>query len=199
MNPYWGFTLNDQFVSHDGPGVDLKYYVTNVLAIGLNGNLYQGLNGDSDFNFENRRAAHISVPLNEYQWGANLNFTYVPVYGKFAGFNQFIFSYDLYVVGGIGAIYTHDPIAVIDPDNRTFSFQGNIDVDLAVGLRIFLNRWFAVTLEVRDYIYNEQLENTCIAGQPVSTPAPEGCNTQADSQPGATASSKWLGRRQQAR
>ena len=69
----------------------------------LNGTLYvpyAGLNGDSDFNFENRRAAHLSVPLNEYQWGANLNFTYVPVYGKFAGFNKFIFSYDLYVVGG---------------------------------------------------------------------------------------------------
>ena len=97
LNPYWGFTLNDQFVSHPGPGLDLKYYVTNVLAIGLNGNWYGGLNGDSDFNFENRRAAHISVPLNEYQWGANLNFTYVPVYGKFAGFNEFIFSYDLYL------------------------------------------------------------------------------------------------------
>ena len=40
LNPYWGFTLNDQFVSHPGPGMDLKYYVTNVLAIGLNGNWY---------------------------------------------------------------------------------------------------------------------------------------------------------------
>jgi outer membrane beta-barrel protein len=175
LNPYWGFTLNDQFVSHPGPGLDLKYYVTNVLAIGLNGNWYGGLNGDSDFNFENRRAAHISVPLNEYQWGANLNFTYVPVYGKFAGFNEFIFSYDLYLVGGVGAISTR-PISVIDPDNRTFQFQPNVDVDLGIGLRIFLNRWFGVTLEIRDYIYNEKLENTCIVGQPAPSPVPEGCN-----------------------
>ena len=161
LNPYWGFTLNDQFVSHDGPGLDLKFYVTNVLAIGLNGNLYAGLNGDSDFNFENRRAAHLSVPLNEYQWGANLNFTYVPVYGKFAGFNKFIFSYDLYVVGGVGAISTR-PIPVIDPDNRTFSFKPKEDVDLGIGLRIFFSRWFGVTLEVRDYIYPEQLESTTV-------------------------------------
>jgi outer membrane beta-barrel protein len=191
LNPYWGFTLNDQFVSHPGPGIDLKYYVTNVLAIGLNGNLYSGLNGDSDFNFENRRSAHLSVPLNEYQWGANLNFTYVPVYGKFAGFNQFIFSYDLYVVGGVGAISTR-PISVIDPDNRTFQYQANLDVDLGIGLRIFLNRWFGVTLEVRDYIYNEKLENTCIAGQPApSTPAPEGCNAYPNGNP--SDSSTWYG------
>jgi outer membrane beta-barrel protein len=192
LNPYWGFTLNDQFVSHDGPGVDLKYYVTNVLAVGVNGNLYAGLNGDSDFNFENRRAAHISVPLNEYQWGANLNFTYVPVYGKFAGFNQFIFSYDLYVIGGVGAISTR-PISVIDPDNRTFQFQPNLDFDLGIGLRIFLNRWFGVTLEVRDYIYQEKLENTCIVGQPApSNPIPEGCNL---GQPGDTAATQadWYG------
>ena len=41
LKPYWGFTLNDQFVSHPGPGLDANYYITNVLAVGLNGNFYQ--------------------------------------------------------------------------------------------------------------------------------------------------------------
>jgi hypothetical protein len=31
------------------------------------------------------------------------------------------------------------------------------------GLRIFFNRWLAMVLEVSDYIYSEQLENTSIA------------------------------------
>lgn len=162
LNPYWGFTLNDQFVSHPGPGLAINYYITNVLAIGVNGNLYAGLNGDSDFNFQNRRAARIAVPLNEYQWGANLNFTYVPMYGKFAGFQDFIFNYDVYLVGGVGAISTR-PIAVIDPDNRNFTYKPKVDFNLGIGLRIFLNRWFAADLEIRDYIYNEQLEALTIA------------------------------------
>src|SRR5262249_47217542 len=140
--PYWGLTLNDQFVSHPGPGLGLNFYITNVLAVGVNGNLYTGLNLDSDFNFQNRRATRVAVPLNEYQWGANLNFTYVPMYGKFAGFNEFIFSYDAYVVGGVGAISTR-PIPVIDPDNRNFQFKPKIDFNIGIGLRIFLNRWFA--------------------------------------------------------
>jgi len=163
IKPYWGFTLNDQFVSHPGPGLDINFYITNVLAIGLNGNLYTGLNQDSDFNFEVRRSARISTPLNEYREGANFNFTYVPVYGKFAGFRKFIFHYDAYVVGGLGFIDTR-PIPVIDPDNRTFQFQPKIDFDVGIGLRIFFNRWFAINLEVRDYIYDEKLENTCVAG-----------------------------------
>ncbi len=162
IKPYWGFTLNDQFVSHPGPGLDINFYITNVLAIGLNGNFYGGLNEDSDFNFEVRRSARVATPLNEYREGANLNFTYVPVYGKFAGFRKFIFHYDAYVVGGLGEIDTR-PIAVIDPDNRSFSFVPKLDFDIGIGLRIFFNRWFAFNLEVRDYIYNEALEATCIA------------------------------------
>jgi outer membrane beta-barrel protein len=162
IQPYWSFSLNDQFVSHPGPGLALNYYITNVLAIGLNGNFYGGLNGDSDFNFQNRRATRVAVPLNEYQWGANVNFTYVPMYGKFAAaFGDFIFHYDAYVVGGVGAISTR-PIAVIDPDNRNFSYKPKVDFNLGLGIRIFLNRWLAATLEIRDYIYNEQLENLAV-------------------------------------
>jgi outer membrane beta-barrel protein len=162
VNPFWSFSLNDQFVSHLGPGIGINYYITNVLAVGLNGTFYQPFNSDSDFNFQNRRATRVAVPLTEYQWGANLNFTYVPMYGKFAGFSNFIFHYDAYVVGGVGALSTR-PIPVIDPDNRNFSFKPKVAFNAGLGLRIFFNRWLALNLELRDYIYNEQLENLTIA------------------------------------
>jgi outer membrane beta-barrel protein len=162
LNPYWSQSFNDQFVSHPGPGLAVNYYITNVLAIGLNGTYYQPFNGDSDFNFENRRATRLAVPLNEYLGGYAVNFTYVPMYGKFSGFSQFIFHYDGYLVGGVGGIFTR-PIAVIDPDNRKFDFEHRLAFNVGFGLRIFLNRWFAVVGELRDYIYIEQLENTSVA------------------------------------
>lgn len=162
INPYWSQSFNDQFVSHPGPGLALNYYITNVLAIGVNGTYYQPFNGDSDFNFENRRATRLAVPLNEYFGGYALNFTYVPMYGKFSGFSQFIFHYDGYLVGGVGGLFTR-PIAVIDPDNRKFDFEHRIAFNVGFGLRIFLNRWFSVIGELRDYIYIEQLENTQVA------------------------------------
>ena len=160
--PYWSFTLNDQFVSHPGPGIGLNYWITQVLAIGANFNYYEPFNSDSEFNFQTRRAARIAVPLTEYQWGAALNFTYVPVAGKFAGFGDFIFQYDAYVVGGVGAISTR-PIPTIDPDNRFFDWEPKLAFNAGIGLRIFFNRWLAADLEVRDYIFNDKLENTQIA------------------------------------
>jgi outer membrane beta-barrel protein len=162
LNPYWSQSLNDQFVTHPGPGLAVNYYLTNVLAVGVNGTYYQPFNSDADFNFENRRATRLAVPLTEYLGGYAVNFTYVPMYGKFSGFSNFIFHYDGYLVGGVGGMFTR-PIAVIDPDNRKFDWEHRIAFNIGFGLRIFLNRWFAVTGEVRNYVYIEQLENTRVA------------------------------------
>ncbi|MBM4363169.1 MAG: outer membrane beta-barrel domain-containing protein [Deltaproteobacteria bacterium] len=162
LQPYWALTLNDQFVAHPGPGMGLNYWITQVLAVGVNGTYYQPFNADSDFNFQTRRAARVAVPLTEYQWGAALNFTYVPIAGKFSGFGDFIFQYDAYVVGGVGAISTR-PIPTVDPDNRSFDFEPKIAVNAGLGLRIFFSRWFAATLEVRDYVFNDKIEATKVA------------------------------------
>ncbi len=158
LQPYWSVSLNDQFVSHPAPGLALNYYITNVLAVGLNGNFYRPFNVDSEFNAQVLRSARVAVPLTEYDWGAALNFTYVPAMGKFAGFGDFIFHYDAYVVGGVGAISTR-PIPVMDPDNRNFSFEPKLAFNAGIGLKIFFNRWFAAVLEVRDYVFSDKLEN----------------------------------------
>lgn len=161
LNPYWSQSLNDQFVQHPGPGLAANYYISNVLAIGVNGTYYT--NVDSSFNSDVRRSARVAVPLNEYLANGNLNFSYVPVYGKFAGFGDFIFHFDAYIVGGVGALWTR-PIAVIDPDNRKFDWKPKLAFNAGVGLRIFFNRWFAAMLELRDYIYSEELENLTATG-----------------------------------
>jgi len=167
LQPYWAITLNDQFVTHPGPGVGLNYWITQVLAIGVNGTYYQPFNNDSEFNFQTRRAARVAVPLTEYQWGAAFNFTYVPIAGKFSGFADFIFQYDAYVVGGVGALSTR-PIPTIDPDNRSFNWEPKLAFNAGLGLRIFFNRWFAADLEVRDYIFADKIEATTIAQDPTN-------------------------------
>lgn len=158
IQPFWGLTLNDQFVGHPGPGLAINYYITEAMAIGINGQYYEPFNTDSAFNAQVRRAARVGVPLTEYQWAAAANFTYVPASGKFAGFQNFIFHYDFYVVGGIGAISTR-PIPVIDPDYRNFQFSPKVAFNAGAGLKIFFNRWFAAVLEVRDYIFLDELES----------------------------------------
>jgi outer membrane beta-barrel protein len=165
FQPYWSITLNDQFVGHPAPGLGINWYITEVLAVGVNGNYYQPFNVDSDFNAQVRRSARVAVPLTEYQWSGALNFTYTPALGKFSGFGDFIFQYDAYVVGGVGALSAR-PIPVVDPDNRNFEFEPKLAFNAGIGLKVFFNRWFAGVLEVRDYVFNDKLENLTIEADP---------------------------------
>jgi len=55
VQPYWGVTLNDQFVSHSSPGMAINFWITNVLAAGISGNYYEPFNADSEFNFQTLR------------------------------------------------------------------------------------------------------------------------------------------------
>jgi outer membrane beta-barrel protein len=162
INPYAALTMNDQFVSHNGPGIALNFYILNWLAVGANFNYYLGLNSPSAFNFETSRAARIGQPITEYQVNVNGNVTFVPAYGKFAAFENFIFHYDFYFLIG-GGIITTRPVAVIDPDNRTFEYGVKPTWGFGGGIRIAFTRWLAATLEVRDYMFFDELENPSIA------------------------------------
>ena len=161
--PSFGFTLNDPYVTHPNIGVGLNFWVTNVLAIGANLNWYQGLDSESDLTFQVRRSTRLAIRPTEFQFGASLNFTYVPFYGKFAMFRRYIFQWDAYVLGGVGVMHTR-PIPVVDPEYRSFDFSYKVSVgNPGIGFRVFLSKWFTIFLELRDYIYLEKLENLNVA------------------------------------
>ncbi len=176
--PSIAFTVNDPYVSHPALSAGLNYWVTNVLAVGANFLWYQGLESESKLNFSVRRSTRLAVPITEYQLGGHLNFTYVPIYGKFEMFNDSIFQWDAYLVGGVGLIRTR-PVAEFDPAVRSFSFDWRVAFNVGVGLRVFITRWLSAFGELRDYMYLEKLEN-----QQVSLSDRENRNTWID--PNAT-------------
>jgi outer membrane beta-barrel protein len=158
LAPSAAFTFNDPYVSHPAFGIGLNYWWTNVLAVGINFLWYQGLENESDLNFFVRRSTRLAVPITEYQLGAHLNFTYVPLYGKFAMFNEYIFQWDAYIVGGVGMMRTR-PVPVVDPEVRQFDFDWRVAFNVGIGIRVFITRWLAAFMELRDYAYLERLEN----------------------------------------
>jgi outer membrane beta-barrel protein len=161
--PSFGFTLNDPYVSHYNVGAGLNFWITNVLAIGANMNWYQGLDSESDLNFHVRRSTRLAIRPTEYQFGASLNFTYVPFYGKFAMFNRYIFQWDAYIMGGVGLMHTR-PIPVVDPEYRHFDFTYKVSIgNPAIGFRVFLSKWLTVFMELRTYPYLEKLESLTVA------------------------------------
>jgi len=158
LAPSLAMTVNDQYVSHPALAIGLNYWVTNVLAVGASFLWYQGVESESDLNFSVRRSTRLAVPITEYQLGAHLNFTYVPIYGKFSMFNDSIFQWDSYLVGGVGMMRTR-PVAVVDPAVRSFDFDWRVAFNAGIGLRVFVTKYLTVFGEFRDYIYLEKLEN----------------------------------------
>ncbi|MET0284567.1 MAG: outer membrane beta-barrel domain-containing protein [Polyangiales bacterium] len=159
LMPSIGFTLNDPFVTHTNVGVGLNYWITNVLAVGANINWYQGLESEKDLNFHVRRSTRLGTRPTEFRFGASLNMTYVPVYGKFSMFRRYIFQWDAYLSGGIGVMQTK-PVPVVDPQIRTFDYSYKISIlNPAIGLRVFVSKWLTVFGELRAYPYLEKLEN----------------------------------------
>lgn len=173
--PRFSFSMNDQFVSHIGFGGMFNWYITDVLAIGLEG-VWFFSNTESNTNFYTSRSFRVTVPINEYWMGWYLNFSYVPMYGKFALFNRWILHWDTFIMGGLGVTLTR-PIAVIDAEFRDFSdtsdWNPNITFSVGLGGRIFLSRFLAIFLELRLYGFPQELENRNVA------PLDDQCNSEA--------------------
>lgn len=163
LAPSAAFVVNDPYVSHPAVGVAMNYWFSNVLAAGVNFLWYQFLDSnESDLNFFLRRSTRLAVPITEWQMGLHLNFTYVPFYGKFNMFREFIFQYDAYIVGGVGLMRTR-PVPVIDQAVREFSYDWRVAFNIGLGIRIFLTRYLAIFTEFRNYMYLERYENLDVA------------------------------------
>jgi outer membrane beta-barrel protein len=77
--------------------------------------------------------------LGELQWVLNSNFVFKPMYGKFVLTNDRLFSGELFFVLG----YCLGGFTAAIPSG----------VDVGVGLRMFLGRYFSVRLDIRDYLF----------------------------------------------
>lgn len=165
LQPSFGVSMNDPFVQHQSFNLGLSYYITEVLSIGVSFNWYRFLDKETDVNYSISRATHQTVPINEYFWGGQLNMTYVPMYGKFAFLENWILHWDVWFIGGGGFIFTK-PISVIDPDYRTFDYEIKVAFNVGIGGRLYLTRFMAVFVELRDYIFPEKLEELTTSSTP---------------------------------
>jgi len=155
LAPFTGITLNDVLIRHYTFGGDLNFYLTDVFSIGIEGQYFikerserEGLVG----------LQYNRIPtLNRYRYGAAFNFGYVPGYGKYTLFNKYIMHWDIFVTGGVGAIWSEIiPRVAGDEVFHTISLAP----DVALGVRFFLSDWLTVSFAFRDYLFNDKFEPT---------------------------------------
>lgn len=156
LAPYWGVTINDPLIRHYAFGGQLNYYVTDVLAVGVEGVYFRkDLTDRTDL----VQSQYFRIPtMNQMRWGGFLNFQYVPVYGKFTFFNRGIVHWEALIDIGIGL--TNTEILPRDPSDETFT-NNNITPVIGFGGRIFLTDWMTFYFSIRDLVSQDKFEPTC--------------------------------------
>jgi outer membrane beta-barrel protein len=179
--PMVGVTMNDNIIRHYSEGGELNYWLTDVLAIGVEGQYYEH-DFESTYDLVARQARRLPT-VNQYNWSAALDFHYVPVYGKFAVFDHRLVTWEAFFTAGIGA--GQSQVVPRDPEFPGFT-NLLIQPNLGVGMRFFLAKWLTINIGVRDYAFEDKFEPTDREAPPAG-PNMMGVNaTAAQAQANAT-------------
>jgi outer membrane beta-barrel protein len=153
--PFVGTTMNDNMIRHYTIGGELAYYLTDVLAVGVEGQYYVHTFREP-YDLVARQARRLPT-VNQYNWSAALNFHYVPVYGKFAILDRRLVTWEAFFTAGIGAAQSE-----VVPRNTELEPFTNLLIVPNVGasMRFFISRWMTVSLGIRDYVFFDHFEPT---------------------------------------
>jgi outer membrane beta-barrel protein len=153
--PTYGITMNDNLVQHHMFGGSLNYYLTDVLAVGVEGQ-YFVKNLREPFDLVARQARRLPT-VNKYKYGASLNFHYVPVYGKFAVLDEHIIHWESFLTAGVG--FTQSEVIPRDPALLPFD-NFLITPNVGIAMRFFITKFLTVHVGVRDYVFLDKFEAT---------------------------------------
>jgi outer membrane beta-barrel protein len=151
--PFVGTTMNDNMVRHYTVGGELAYYLTDVLAVGVEG-MYYAHSFREPFDLVARQARRLPT-VNQYNWSAALDFHYVPVYGKFAILDKKLITWEAFFTAGIGVGQSE----VIPRDTQFPGFTNTLIMPNVGGsMRFFISKWLTISLGVRDYVFFDHFE-----------------------------------------
>lgn len=177
--PMIGITAGDAYMRNPAAGLNLSYYLTNSIGLGVSG-------GYSPFHFETDLAKNVKASLDEnapseldslqfsfVQWFAGLEFKVVPLFGKFSLLNNTSLNYDIHLVGGLTVLQrvgcdasevgsNCSQSALSDSSLTEISPAGTI----GGGFRLFLGDAYALTLQIRDHLYRRAESTTSGSADP---------------------------------
>jgi hypothetical protein len=161
LRPYGGWAFVPHSVVGAFIGADATVRVHRRWALGADGAWYSP--------FESAPSASVApYPLNRTSWSASLDVAFFPLLP--ARTTPAAGSLEAFVRIGVGVVAAR-PIAVVDP-SRHFTDSRLVQLGAGVGGRMYINRWLAATLELRDAVYFDRVENPRVAEPPFSPSDP---------------------------
>lgn len=151
--PFVGTTMNDNMIRHFSAGGELAFYLSDTLAVGVEGNYFTHQFREP-YDLVARQARRLPT-VNQYNWSAALNFHYVPVYGKFAILDHRLVAWEVAFTAGIGAGQSE----VVPRDNHFDAFTNFLIMpNVGANMRFFLTKWLTINAGIRDYAFIDKFE-----------------------------------------
>ncbi len=143
--PYFGFDLNDPFFTHLVLGGSLSYHLVDSLSIDARGGFVFASIEKNIVRIIRTEAGAILENPPEFQFHADVDLTWAPLYGKISLFGDAILHFDTYVSGGPGVFGTDEGV--------------NPSFNVGIGQRYFINKWLTFRAELRNYMFIEERNN----------------------------------------
>lgn len=160
LAPFISACINDPYYVRYGPTLHFSYFLADTLAVGIRGSYWQTLPTDDSRTAKRTFLARIfaSVPF----WAAMADVEWSPLYGKIAIFNS-ILHFDMYLIGGLGAVLTDTSIAAQNTSSSGSSsgtqqvsqqFQGGRPGgEIGGGIRFVIKDFLAANVAIIDTSY----------------------------------------------
>ena len=159
LQPMAQFGINETFSQTIGFGLNLSYYFTNYLGLGVSF-LYNPLHIDGDeldavTDKDYSDDVRSSLAVSQATMNFDVGLYYAPLYGKFNLFN-WIMNYDVHIFAGFGALIM-DSVCGAGGSQCNDAKNSNLEGPkfagvIGVGVRFFFNNFVALNLEVKDYM-----------------------------------------------
>jgi hypothetical protein len=154
LRPYGGWAAAANSVVGPFVGADATFRVHRRWALGVDAAWYSPFEAAPS-------ATGARYPLNETTWSASIDGAFFPWVAR-SGEGPAAGSLEAFVLVGVGLAATR-PIAVVDPSRRFSADNHLLQLDAGIGARVYANRALAVTLELRDLVYFDKVENGHVA------------------------------------
>lgn len=160
--PMVGITVADAYNRNVIVGANVGFHLTNELSISVTGgyglaqsgtslrdSIEETLQGEDNFR---------TIEYSYIKWLVGVEGAYVPLYGKFSLLDSMIVNYDVHLIGGVSFVGEGALGAQSLADVPGSAIGGNrVAPTVGIGARFYFGDMFAVTMDVRDYIFSRTL------------------------------------------
>ncbi len=166
LRPYAGWAFVPNSVTGPFAGADVTFRLSPAIALGIDAAAYSP--------FDRSPGTNPSYPLNETRDSFDLDVAVFPWpaqvrRGLAAG------AFEPYLLATAGALQSR-PVPVVDPADRSFDYNTLVDLGFGAGVRVFATGGVAFTLELRDLLYFEKVENPRVPTGSPSEPLSDAMN-----------------------